>query len=244
MKRLSFITLLLAGLLCGKCMTMQAQTLKIGTNDSKTYYAPVYATWADKYYCSQILYSEGELSKMKGSEIKRITFFLRKANTSGDYEHVQIRLKTVNYEVFADKNYEPVDDAVLVFDGTLAASQGTELDAVLTKSFVYTGGTLLVDVRKVEEGGGYAPSSGDAGRFQSTFNEGVYTVLYNYDKNALPTTASQSANRPDIQFTFSEATGVENVQTNKVQGTKVIENGILHLMYNGTKYNVQGGRVN
>ena len=37
--------------------------------------------------------------------------------------------------------------------------------------------------------------------------------------------------------------GVENVQSDQVQCTKVIENGILYLKYNGTKYNVQGSRV-
>ena len=39
------------------------------------------------------------------------------------------------------------------------------------------------------------------------------------------------------------ATGVENVQGDKVQSTKVLENGILYILYNGTKYNVQGIRV-
>ena len=39
------------------------------------------------------------------------------------------------------------------------------------------------------------------------------------------------------------ATGVENVQGDKVQCTKVIENGVLYLIYDGTKYNVQGQMV-
>ena len=38
-------------------------------------------------------------------------------------------------------------------------------------------------------------------------------------------------------------TGVENVQSDNVQCTKVIENGVLYLMYKGTKYNVQGQEV-
>lgn len=40
------------------------------------------------------------------------------------------------------------------------------------------------------------------------------------------------------------AEGVEAVQGDKVQGTKVIENGVLYLKYNGTKYDVQGRKVN
>ena len=39
------------------------------------------------------------------------------------------------------------------------------------------------------------------------------------------------------------ATGVENVQGDKVQSTKVIENGVLYIIKNGVKYNVQGQEV-
>ncbi len=41
----------------------------------------------------------------------------------------------------------------------------------------------------------------------------------------------------------SSATGVGKVQSDQVQCTKVFENGVLYLMYNGTKYNIQGHRV-
>ena len=41
----------------------------------------------------------------------------------------------------------------------------------------------------------------------------------------------------------AEPQGIEQVQSNKVQGTKVIRNGMLYLMYNGTMYNVQGAEV-
>lgn len=39
------------------------------------------------------------------------------------------------------------------------------------------------------------------------------------------------------------ATGIGNVQSDKGQWTKVIENGVLYLKYKGTKYDVQGMRV-
>lgn len=38
-------------------------------------------------------------------------------------------------------------------------------------------------------------------------------------------------------------TGVENVQGNKVQCTKVMENGELHIIKNGVRYNAQGQMV-
>lgn len=42
---------------------------------------------------------------------------------------------------------------------------------------------------------------------------------------------------------FRLVEGIDNVQGDNVQSTKVIENGQLYLMYNGTKYNVQGAVV-
>ena len=39
------------------------------------------------------------------------------------------------------------------------------------------------------------------------------------------------------------ATGFEDVQSDKVQSTKVLENGVLYIKYKGTKYNVQGIRI-
>ena len=41
----------------------------------------------------------------------------------------------------------------------------------------------------------------------------------------------------------AEPQAINQVQNNKVQGTKVIRNGMLYLMYNGTMYNVQGAEV-
>ena len=46
-----------------------------------------------------------------------------------------------------------------------------------------------------------------------------------------------------LRFVFegeNSTTGISNVQGDNVQSTKVIENGVLYLMYNGAKYNVQG----
>lgn len=45
-------------------------------------------------------------------------------------------------------------------------------------------------------------------------------------------------------YVKEEAEGIGNVQGDMEQGTKVIENGVLYLKYKGTKYNVQGMKVN
>ena len=45
------------------------------------------------------------------------------------------------------------------------------------------------------------------------------------------------------QFKKKDATGLGDVQGDKVQCTKIIRDGVLYIMYNGTMYNVQGLRV-
>ena len=46
-----------------------------------------------------------------------------------------------------------------------------------------------------------------------------------------------------MPFIFDQATGVENVQGDHVQSTKVIENGVLYIIKNGVKYNAMGQEV-
>ena len=55
--------------------------------------------------------------------------------------------------------------------------------------------------------------------------------------------SSGDAGIMSIRLARKTPTGVENVQRDDVPCTKVIENGVLYLMYKGTKYNVQGIRV-
>ena len=56
-----------------------------------------------------------------------------------------------------------------------------------------------------------------------------------------PNSGNQAPRR--LRFAFETATGVENVQGDNVQSTKVIENGVLYIIKNGVKYNVQGQEV-
>ena len=43
-----------------------------------------------------------------------------------------------------------------------------------------------------------------------------------------------------MRFIFDQATGVENIQGDNVQSTKMMENGVLYIIKNGVKYNAQG----
>ena len=74
-------------------------------------------------------------------------------------------------------------------------------------------------------------------------NDGVgfyhYTAsMLNPHKAYVIYSGSQAPHR--MPFVFNQATGVENVQGDNVQSTKVIENGVLYIIKNGVKYNAQG----
>ena len=74
-------------------------------------------------------------------------------------------------------------------------------------------------------------------------NDGVGFYHYNASmlnphKAYVIYSGSQAPHR--MPFVFNQATGVENVQGDNVQSTKVIENGVLYIIKNGVKYNAQG----
>ena len=61
-------------------------------------------------------------------------------------------------------------------------------------------------------------------------------VLYN-----APNSSNSAPKR--LRFVFNQeqtATGMENVQSDKVQCTKVLENGVLYIIKNGVRYDAQG----
>ena len=96
-------------------------------------------------------------------------------------------------------------------------------------------------------------------KFESKDCSGWYLVHYIYTKNNVSKhefAAKQSSNQPIHLYKQAEAstmyftsvvdcssTAIENVQRDNVQCTKVMENGVLYIMYKGTKYNVQGNVV-
>ena len=63
------------------------------------------------------------------------------------------------------------------------------------------------------------------------------------DFDDIPINLEVSLEFPPYEPEDDDPTGVENVQTNPVQATKLIENGVLYILRDGVKYNVQGARV-
>jgi hypothetical protein len=53
--------------------------------------------------------------------------------------------------------------------------------------------------------------------------------------------AGSSSNAPKkMRFVYGQATGIDDVQGNNVQSTKVIENGVLYIIRDGKTYNAMG----
>ena len=220
-KKFYLSILTLTALLCFGTANAWGETLHLGSNGSALVGCPVYATQADRMYCSQTVYPAASLAAMTNKSITHLTYFLRALNPNGDYSSVQIRLLEVDYDVLAtstgSKSFKSIEGATLVFEGTLPASTTTELEVEFSEPFAYSGGNLLIDVRKTVTGGSYAPSSssGGKGRFQGT-SVSTYVGLYAYG-TTFPTTGTPLTYYPDITFTYEDGSArtVSQVQTHE-----------------------------
>ena len=71
-------------------------------------------------------------------------------------------------------------------------------------------------------------------------------ITLSYDQQAQPILSGECTTYfgSTIRFAYNPRTqGVKDVQSDNVQCTKLVKNGVLHLMYKGTMYDVQGRRV-
>ncbi|MBO4250641.1 MAG: leucine-rich repeat protein [Paludibacteraceae bacterium] len=79
------------------------------------------------------------------------------------------------------------------------------------------------------------------GLYLYSLPQGAYTITIEAKDNADQTIGAPKTTA--VQTVIDIITGIDNVQRDNVQCTKVMENGVLYLMYKGTKYNVQGAEV-
>lgn len=71
-----------------------------------------------------------------------------------------------------------------------------------------------------------------------------YVDNISWGRTDLPTITPNVTSLVDsLAVLCRKATAIDEAQREKVQSTKVMENGVLYLMYKGRKYNVQGTRV-
>ena len=77
----------------------------------------------------------------------------------------------------------------------------------------------------------------------SNLGKGTGLVVTGTSDGLVVTAAENKEFTVAVHENGSVPTGVENVQTNEVQASKLMENGVLYILHNGVKYNVQGARV-
>ena len=98
----------------------------------------------------------------------------------------------------------------------------------------------IANVKGAESGTvyGYDATNGD---FVQVTGDGVSIDAF----RAYIVISGGAALAPRLRVTIHNApTAVENVQSENIQGTKVLRDGQLYIKYNGTMYNVQGQKVN
>ena len=132
--------------------------------------------------------------------------------------------------------------------GELFNNITTTVKAVNSSTLSATGGTATfkgvlqhIDNVKGAESGtvyGYDATNGD---FVQVTGDGVSIDAF----RAYIVISGGALYAPRLRVSINKTpTGVENVQSENIQGTKVLRDGQLYIKYNGTMYNVQGQKVN
>lgn len=107
------------------------------------------------------------------------------------------------------------------------------------------GYAFSVDVNILAAGSVTIPTICEEPVITAVPNEGYRFVNWSDGETENPRTINLTEDLTlTANFVDESQEGIENVQRDKVQGTKVLRDGQLYLMYKGTVYNVQGIQVN
>lgn len=155
-------------------------------------------------------------------------------------EYFQVKNAEVNGNIFVNckeafcVNYHSSSECNLLAENTTISNNSVYNDESHTSCRVVTQATS----------GGSINWSGNtykAGKFSDyTASSPAWTKKSSMAKPAVPSDIPSSENSGPAWRQKGSPTGLENVQRDKIQGTKVIENGVLYIKYKGTKYNIQG----
>lgn len=149
---------------------------------------------------------------------------------------INMRVTLTNLDpgtVYKYRAYGKVGDQVYYGAEQTFTTRGTYVAPSYLITFLNWDGTELqksqVATGTIPEYTGVTPVRPDDDQFTYVF-KGWTPELVEVTEDAVYT----------AEFIAEAATAIDDVQGDKVQGTKVIENGVLYLIFNGTKYNVQG----
>ncbi|SEF67560.1 Immunoglobulin domain-containing protein [Eubacterium ruminantium] len=118
-------------------------TVNNGTGSSVN--LPVKGDDIDNYQKAQFIIPAADMARMTDKAIRVMRFFVAgTAQNPWDGATFQVYLKEVENETFADNDFIDVNDAVLVYEGALDATDSS-MDVIFNRgSYDYKGGNLLV----------------------------------------------------------------------------------------------------
>ena len=151
-KILSILALLLMTVTQG---AWAQETLTVYDGTAANSYIPMYGYSFDIYTKSECIIPASELTAMEGGTITAITFYaatLTGSNSTFGTANQKVFLKEVSGTTLS--SYSGMDDATVVFDGTLPMPTTSESGYTITFSqgYTYNGGNLLFGVYNDAQG--------------------------------------------------------------------------------------------
>ncbi|MBR6140304.1 MAG: choice-of-anchor J domain-containing protein [Bacteroidaceae bacterium] len=154
---------------------------------------PVEGYWADSYQKSEFVIAQAELTALAGNTITQMTFYLSSPASVAWGGNFQVFMKEVDEATISA--YSGTDDATLVFEGPLDATQST-MTLEFDQPYTYNGGNLLVGVYQTVKGT-YKSAS-----FAGAEVEGA--SIQGHSSNSLDeVTANQKNFIPKTTFTYT-----------------------------------------
>ncbi len=198
MKKVLFMLAFIATLLVGSMSTAGAQvnyTVYDGTTTNS--YVPVYGLYTDSYLKCEYVIPATDLTAINGSNISALTYHLSSAPSAAWTCNFQVFVKEVTSSSIS--SFSGIDDATIVYEGTLDATSGTMV-VNFTTPYQYNGGNLLI--------GFYNTNTGNY-KSASFYGQAITnsSVQGHHGSNPSSITANQRNFIPKTTFTVDELHG-------------------------------------
>ena len=155
MKKLSIILIML---LAYSFANAQVKTLTLfQTNTEQNMFIPAFLDQMPMAYChSQFIYPSSLLTAMKGTEIKKITFYRNKAQYPTTTPDMQVQVGMTSADNLS-AGFVSTAGMTTVYTGKASVVKNTPVFTItFTTPFLYTGGNLLFDIHNISMSGGVA----------------------------------------------------------------------------------------
>ena len=201
-KILSILALLLMTVTQG-AWAQETLTVFDGTADNQ--YIPMYGYSFDYYTKSECIIPASELTAMEGGTITAITFYAKTVdvtNSTFGTANQKVFLKEVSETTLG--SYSGMDDATVVFDGTLPmpTTSASGYTITFSQGYTYNGGNLLIGV--------YNDAIGKYNKviWYGNNNQSERVSAYGYSFSSLASVSfSKQTFLPKTTFTYTPAPG-------------------------------------